>query len=182
MKNSLQLLALFLLLSAPFSYAAIIYTDVVPDLVTVPSSSATFDVDMDNNTIPDFRFTCVDISGLRFIIVQAGQIGLSNAVLDDTTGNTHNVKALVANDIISPFSSVWHSMASTNPTLLSDFLGTYSGLWLNSLDYYMGVQFLIGANTVTPRNYAPAAAPNVRHQCARLGDAVARTDTRANDF
>lgn len=158
------------------AFSSVIYTDVIPDLVTIPSSTAMFDVDLDNNSSPDVRITCVDITGLKFIIAQAGQIGLGNFLLIDTSGGVFHALALASNTSIGPSNTVWHSMASSNPTLLSDFFGTFSGLWLGSQDYYLGVKFLIGANThygwirmnitqstsvVTLKDYAYESQPNV---------------------
>lgn len=145
MKNLASLLVLTIIFF-PSVDASIIYTDVTPDLVTIPSGSAGFDVDMDNDNNPDFRFTCVDVSGLQFIIVQTGQIGTGNFVLIDTSGSNYFAKALTTNSPITPSSTVWHSMASTNPSLFTSFASQVSGLWINGNDYFLGVKFLISSN------------------------------------
>jgi len=195
--KTLYLCVITLFLCAASVNAKIIYTDVSPDLVTVPSSTATFDVDMDNDMNPDFRFTCVDVSGLRFIIAQAGQIGLSNAIMIDTTGGNYYAKALSSNSSIGPSSTVWHTMSATNPTLLADFLGAYDGLWINSQDYYLGVKFLIGSNyhygwvrmninqttsVTTLKDYAYDDQPNTMIPAGALPGADIATNIIASDI
>lgn len=150
MKNKLLLLASLFLLGI-HANATIVWTNLIPHQTTLANGSgATFDVDLDNNATIDYRFTLIYITGSSgsagFVIAQAGQVGTSNFVSIDTVGGVLDARAFASGNSIDSSSIVWHSMASSNPNLLSSLSGFTSGYWTGNSDWYLGVKFLIGSN------------------------------------
>jgi hypothetical protein len=160
-------------LLASVAGAQIVYTDVIPD-VTINSTNSNYDVDMNNNSTPDFRLLHQAISSVvnttmygfpitinvngDAIAVAAG----SNALIGSTSSiNSSTVYVPAALALYTPInaSASWQSNTASygTQTLAAkvditvstiSYSGTETGgNWLGETDKYLGVKFSIGANT-----------------------------------
>ena len=122
--------------------ASIVYTDVMPDINQV--GNFTQDIDVDNNTVIDFRMTGAQSGNFSFNIMQANQVGVNNLILSDGAGNA---SALALNTVIGPSSTTWYQMNASNLLMITVANSVGTGTWAGATDMYLGLQFLIGTNT-----------------------------------
>jgi hypothetical protein len=160
-------------LLASVAGAQIVYTDVSPD-VTINSTNSHYDVDMNNNSTPDFRLLHVPISSVvnttmygipitvnvngDAIAVGAGTNALVGFTSTINSSTVYVPAALALNTPINATASWQTNTASYGTQTLAvkvdvtvsavGYSGTETGGdWLGETNKYLGVKFSIGANT-----------------------------------
>jgi hypothetical protein len=160
-------------LLASVAGAQIVYTDVNPD-VTINSTNSHYDVDMNNNSTPDFRLLHVPISSVvnttmygipitvnvngDAIAVGAGTNALVGFTSTINSSTVYVPAALALNTPINATASWQTNTASYGTQTLAvkvditipalGYSGTETGGdWLGQTDKYLGVKFSVGANT-----------------------------------
>lgn len=156
-------------LLASVAGAQIVYTDVNPD-VTINSTNSYYDVDMNNNSTPDFRLLHVPVSsavtylGMNVningdaIAVGANTNAIVGATSTINSSTVYVPSALALNTPINASASWQTNTASYGTQTLAvkvdvtipalGYSGTETGgNWLGQTDKYLGVKFSVGANT-----------------------------------
>jgi hypothetical protein len=141
-KLSTLLLSGLMLFSFSEMKAAIVYTDVIPDVIS--SGNYSLSIDLDNNGVPDVDLTGASNPNLSFTVVQATQPQtMNNYILSDGAGNA---LALNFGSPIAPSSVTWFQMNTTNLQMITVINNMGQGTWNGAMDKYLGVQFYINSN------------------------------------
>ena len=137
LKNQKFICCLLLLITICSKLSAqVVYTDLIPDA----TPNAGLNLDLNNDSIVDFRIQMgVTSDGFQVFCEPLN----NNAYSGDFIGGTHLPWALLPkNDICSSFGT-WYGFA--NPGTMAS--GTSTGNWVGESDKYLALQLVVGANT-----------------------------------
>ena len=179
--------------SAAGAQAQVVYTDVNPDYShDAPQNNgvAVYPLDLNNDQTPDFlivsRDTVTPNATVRLTI--AAPYGAGNAVAGETPSNYDYALAL---DINSMVDSTLNWIAATNTMAYNvDSNNPYNENWNGVTDKYLGLKFVVGANThygwarldsyaigdsIVVKDYAFEATPNVGIMTGNMGASLTET-------
>ena len=153
-KQLLKMLPTFIVTIMMFSACAnaqIVYTDVNPDS-TIISPSGSYYLDLNNDGISDYKISSVSIHGS---CSPQNPLGYSKAYVSDSALNTNAVVAVTSttNPLAMNFNDSILSGLSLSTSGYLRYVtggclgGTLLGVWPNSIDRYLGLKLIVGANT-----------------------------------
>ena len=179
--------------SAAGAQAQVVYTDVNPDYShDAPQNNgfAIYPLDLNNDQTVDFvivsRDTVTPNASVRLTL--AAPYGAGNAVAGENPGGYDYALAL---DINSMVDSTLNWIAATNTMAYNvDSANPYNENWNGVTDKYLGLKFVVGANThygwarldsyaigdsVVVKDYAFDATPNVGIMTGAMGASLTET-------
>ncbi|MFZ5554810.1 MAG: T9SS type A sorting domain-containing protein [Bacteroidota bacterium] len=149
------------LATAAAANAQVVYTDVNPDQMI--STGNNYLLDMDNNVSPEFTIGAVAISGSASSVSYSGLgVGLQTAGTAEgaiahagSQFPANYADALALNTMIDNTGTFMSAPASVSQSVLimaakgtlGGFIPFSVGSWLGVTDQYLGLKFMIGANT-----------------------------------
>ena len=178
--------------SAAGAQAQVVYTDVNPDYSHDAVENGTYSIyplDLNNDQTPDFLVASKDTittAHVRFTL--AVPYGAGNAVAGETPSNYDYALALDINTMVD---STLNWIAATNTMAYNvDSNNPYNENWNGVTDKYLGLKFVVGANThygwarldsyaigdsVVVKDYAFEATPNVGILTGNMGASLTET-------
>jgi hypothetical protein len=179
--------------SAAGAQAQVVYTDVNPDYshdAPQDNGFAIYPLDLNNDQTVDFviasRDTVTANAHVRFTL--AAPYGAGNAVAGENPGGYDYALAL---DINSMVDSTLNWIAATNTMAYNvDSANPYNENWNGVTDKYLGLKFVVGANThygwarldsyaigdsIVVKDYAFEATPNVGIMTGNMGASLTET-------
>lgn len=179
--------------SAAGAQAQVVYTDVNPDYshdAPQDNGYAIYPLDLNNDQTVDFviasRDTVTANAHVRFTL--AAPYGAGNAVAGENPGGYDYALAL---DINSMVDSTLNWIAATNTMAYNvDSANPYNENWNGVTDKYLGLKFVVGANThygwarldsyaigdsIVVKDYAFEATPNVGIMTGNMGASLTET-------
>jgi hypothetical protein len=178
--------------SAAGAQAQVVYTDVNPDYShDAPQNNgfAVYPLDLNNDQTIDFVIASRDtVTTATVRLTLAVPYGAGNAVAGETPSNYDYALAL---DINSMVDSTLNWIAATNTMAYNvDSNNPYNENWNGVTDKYLGLKFVVGANThygwarldsyaigdsIVVKDYAFNATPNVGIMTGNMGASLTET-------